>query len=205
MQQSRWKLLFLIFVIPVIGYTQFIIDYNPVINMLNVTYTGCEICALGTVSAVNICECRLDCEMNPSDELLGEYYDCVDQCEVYAPPQYLQCVNNCTNQFESVIEQCQDVCGPEPEPVRTPVAYYYSLVAAWAPIPNDPRNFEGNWRRFDSQVINSSNIVIPGWNVPLPWPAIHNGNNTCYGIGITIQYNDQTICSFTQWECNIIG
>ena len=73
-----------------------------------------------------------------------------------------------------------------------------------------PWNNSSEWQEFNSGVIESNWVSIPNWNPPTPWPEIHNGNNTCYGIGITIWYQDNTdgtigFCEFTEWECFIVG
>jgi hypothetical protein len=183
----------------------FVINYNQSTNTMSVVYTGCEICRMRNVNAIKNCECWNKC----SDEVYAGLQDCLDDCDEYNEPGSLDheyCVDYCVHYLHNPGVVCPAECGEYVEPIRTPVAYAYTLVAAWAPIPFDPRNFQQNWQTYVSpNPIISSNVLISNWNVPLPWPGIHTGHNTCYGIGISIRYNDGTVCSFTQWECNFIG
>ena len=189
---KKLKLLFLVLAIPITGYSQFIVNYNPNSNILNVTYTGCDICLLGNVTAVDICNCREDCDL-----------DCVNFC--HTNNTTITAVEYCIQQCQMQEAQCLEECGPEPEPVREIVGYRYRLLADWAAIPLDPRATPANRVMTPFTTVLSSTISIPSWTVPAPWPEIHSGNNTCYGIEIVIEYNDGALCGGIIWECNIIG
>ena len=165
------------------------IKYNPTLNTLNATYTGCDICALGTVTEVEACNCTKSClgqENNPCSKQCtpGAYYNwCIYEC----------CKSKCGNVFAE----------------RTPVAFAYRMIATWDIIPFDPIANVNNYQVFTSSTITiptNGGIVIPPWTVPAPWPGIYVGNNTCYQFRLTILYSDNTICTFTSlWDCNLVG
>ena len=181
---------------------------------MSVEYTGCDICLLCTQEAVNRCECRSECkEVEPTEEQLQIYDDCLTDCEndYGDDPVYEDyCLDGCEYYLEGVIKSCWIGCGDIPTPVRTIVGYGYRLVAAWAPIPFDPRNNPDNWSEFGpTDLIEGNWVNIPDWNPPSPWPEIYDGNNRCFGIGIRIFYEDADgttgFCDFTEWECDFIG
>jgi len=174
------------------------VNYDPITNTVSVNYTGCDICLLGNADAVRTCECRLDCE--------SDRQECFDECKdnFSGLTDLVNCIENCQDR-----NNCLNECGPEPEPIREIISFGYRLVAAWDVIPFDPRFDQSQWEVFDSETIESNNVIIPNWNPPSPWPKVHSGNNTCYGIGIRIFYQEPDgsigFCDFTEWNCNIIG
>lgn len=207
------QILILFLFIPLLSNAQIEISYNSNNNTVSVDYTGCDICLLGTQSAVNTCECREDCtDAEPTEEDWKNYESCIERCrEDYGDdPNYEDyCLDECEARLYSSERVCLEDCGPPSSAIRTIVGFSYRLVAAWDVIPFDPRFNESEWKEFQSDLIESNQIVIPNWNPPSPWPEVHSGNNTCYGVGIRIFYEDPDgtvgFCDFTEWQCNIIG
>ena len=157
-------------------------------NTLNVTYTGCDICALGSEAEVDACNCNKLClgppENSPCSKecTSGAYYNwCIHEC----------CESKCGNSFAE----------------RTPVLFSYRLLASWENIPFHPFSNPNNFKTFFSAILfpANGNLVIPPWTVPAPWPGIYVGHNTCYRIQATIFYSDNTGCTFIITDCNIVG
>jgi len=203
------QLFLLALVLPFLGSSQvFDINYDPLTNTMSVEYTGCDICLLGSQSAVNTCECRFKCEEDFTND---GYQQCKENCEevITNPQEWADCIEDC-NFLLLPLEECLSDCGSIPEAVRTIVGYQYILVAAWDEIPFDPRNNEDNWETFELPAPITSNLIdLIEWNPPSPWPGVYTGNNTCYGISMRIFYVDSNgmgvFCDHEQWLCNIIG
>jgi len=188
-------LLFLLF-IPILTKAQVIINYDSGTNYMSVEYTGCEVCRLGSASAIPTCECEAACDRN--------YDECVEYCRgnFTGLEDLSKCIEDCNTERSSCKSSCPEF---EYEPVKEIIGYEYTLIAAWAIVPLNPQASENNWVTTSEGYSWNSTISIPDWYLPAPWPEIHNGNNTCYGIRLKIYYDDGTACIFWRWNCNFIG
>ncbi len=158
-------LFYLALLVPAIMNAQFDITYSSATNTMNASYTGCEICLLGTESAVEACECNKNCD--------GDYIDCRLACN--AAGGGILVLTECHIDCRDDLSACKIDCGSEPEPVREIVRFAWTLIAAWEVIPNDPRNNETNWVKFNSPIIESNTIDPISWNPPSPWPSVNTG------------------------------
>ena len=147
-----------------------------------------------------------------------DYDECLDPCDGLTEEECAteKCLKNCLETHINTeipnldaYAECIQHCGeyvPDPLAAR-PVSYDYTFIAAWNAIPFHPIDEEDNWVVFEGSGVPNEygEIVIPEFTLPDPWPEIHTGNNTCYAIGIGVNYDDGTRCVFIEWNCNIVG
>lgn len=159
------------------------INYDQVLNLLSVTYDVCRDPCTGT------------------NEAFCDREDCIKTC--------IEDFQNGTITGLEGLANCIEGCGESvpSETAREPVGFSYRVIAAWNNIPFHPWNNEDDWVEFTGTGTPNANgeIIIPSFTLPEPWPDIHTGHNTCYGIGIRVFYDDFTFCDFTEWNCNIVG
>jgi hypothetical protein len=164
---------------------------------------------------------HIEIQYNRSNNALRvEYDECNDPCvqESAAFCDREDCVDTCMERFQSgdivgltALINCIEGCGTPVggQAIRQPIQYIYTVVAAWNTIPFHPWNNDDDWQVFSSSgpllVNGQGEINIPDFNLATPWPNDYWGYNTCYGIGISVLYDDGNICDFTEWDCNIIG
>ena len=156
------------------------IDYSQELNLLSIAYDVCG---------------------DPCCEACCEREDCIATC--------VESFQNGTITGIAALANCIEGCDESVsnETIHEPIAFSFIVVAAWNNIPFHPWSNEDDWVIFeDSGVPNASGeIIIPSYTLPVPWPEIYAGHNTCYGISIRVFYNDNTFCDFVEWDCNIIG
>jgi len=162
---------------------------------------------------------HIEIKYDQTTNILSVQYDvCRDPC-TGTSDEYCDrkdCIATCTKNFQNgtiigiaALANCIEGCGEyvPPNTIRVPVVYSYNVIATWENIPFDPINNHNHWAIFPGGGAPNANgeIIIPNVTLPEPWPEIHTGHNTCYGIMIQILYDDGYICNFIEWNCNIIG
>jgi hypothetical protein len=165
------------------------IEYNPLNNRVTANYNYCNLCQLGTLTAVQSCVCMGPCQTNPPSS-------CVNNCTPGA--YYKTCIFGC----------CQSVCGNF-QIQRTPVSYNALWIFSWAPVLFDPEvSPSGRLLFFDPEraaVGGNINLGYFDMSTRTPWPNIYFNSNTCYRIILTVTYSDGASCTFNVRSCNFYG
>ena len=186
------------------------INYNQQTNTLEINNENCLSCIYNAEGA-RICQCKNDC-------IDQEYEDCYLECqnEPYPQDEYY-CQLECDERFGYTnrpdYEGCFLDCGTSLKPFREVIAYSYTIVSDFAPIPVHPFSTTtiANIVTGGPFNINLPNdpILVPDIQLPPPWPEANSTLNTCYSVIIDIFYisGPGTIsrCRNSATICNIIG
>jgi hypothetical protein len=164
---------------------------------------------LGTSGAVSACECAEKCIND--EELLTELEECRTICyedygmEAYNYNLLRDCNDNCETSYAYRLARCRKSCGSF-SPVRAIRRTDYILFADWAVLGVDPSLSEANRVSSDWLSVDGPDVVIPPFQVPAPWPDVHDQRNVCYGIQVIIFYDDGVVCTGGLfWNCFIRG
>ncbi len=146
------------------------------------------------------CECRKECsEIEPSEEDLQEYHDCIDKChEDYGDdPVYEDyCLDGCEAGLYSAERNCLENCGPPVGTTKTAetfgIAYdlwwTHGLVASTNGTPDESfaQIFNGEPGNFIHQTMQD---------------FMDESISYCINYQVIIKYDDGTCCDFRGSQC----
>ncbi len=175
------------------------LDYGIDIETNEITFNlTCDPCIYD--DGGSNCNCRKECsEIEPSEEDLQEYHDCIDKChEDYGDdPVYEDyCLDGCEAGLYSAERNCLENCGPPLGTTKTAETFGVFFQLWWTHGISESMNDDPDEELLD--IFEGE----PNEFVHLSTQDFMNESiSFCINYQIFVQYDDGTCCIFVGSEC----